>query len=348
MDINELQEKEYKRLKLREEKQLRLRLVYSVGPIAAGLIFYFVGRAIIFSSPFATTFSVSAITVLSSILSIAGLVNFLYWYLQTGFKTSEEHWVSFNKLKPLNISTPDNINDKSAIFDDIEDLKAKVGRIASMLEADNASFENLTETLKRKIELEAGSELLAKFRADHLADFSLEKAESKLNQAHATSSSRLSREIEALGRRGNLNLILGVFTTTAGLLALVYFILKNEQVLTEPLLYAMNFLPRLTLVIFIEVFAYFFLKLYKVGLSEIKYFQNELTNLESKHMALLAALRHNNSEILLKVIGALSDTERNHILEKGQTTIEIEKMQLEKNQLVEVAQTLASLFPKSK
>lgn len=348
MEINDLQENNYIASKLKEEKKLRVRIIFSFAPITVGLLSYFIGREILFTTPFATSFSITAVTIASLSLVLAGLVNILYWYLQTGFKTSDDYWITnFEKTESSNINTSDKILE-DVVSGEVEALKAKVDRIASMLEADTTSFENISETIKRKIELEAGSELLAKFKADYVSEVGLEKAESKLTQAHAISSSRLSREIEALGRRGNINLILGVITTIAGLLALVYFILKHEQASAEPLLYAMNFLPRLTLVIFIEIFAYFFLKLYKVGLSEIKYFQNELTNLESKHMALLAALRHNNSEILLKVIGALSDTERNHILEKGQTTVEVAKMQLERNQFVEVAQTLASLVPKSK
>lgn len=347
MEINDLQEDNYSVNKLKEEKKLRLRIIASLSPIILGLLSYFIGREILFNSALATSFSINTVIIASISFILLGLVNILYWYLQTGFKTSNDYLlknIKFNEISTIN--TSDRLED--AVSGEVNALKEKVDRIASILEADTTSFENISETIKRKIELEAGSELLAKFRSEYIAEVGLEKAESKLTQAHATSSSRLSREIDALGRRGNINLILGVITTIAGLLALVYFILKHEQASAEPLLYAMNFLPRLTLVIFIEVFAYFFLKLYKVGLSEIKYFQNELTNLESKHMALLAALRHNNSEILLKVIGALSDTERNHILEKGQTTVEVEKMQLEKNQFVEVAQTLASLIPKSK
>jgi len=39
----------------------------------------------------------------------------------------------------------------------------------------------------------------------------------------------------------------------------------------------------------IELFAYFFLKLYKSDLSEIKYFQNELTNVEMRYAAVRLA-----------------------------------------------------------
>ena len=48
--------------------------------------------------------------------------------------------------------------------------------------------------------------------------------------------------------------------------------------------------PRLTLSIFIEFFSFFFLRLYKTGISEIKYFQNELTNAELKFIAVEKAI----------------------------------------------------------
>ena len=48
--------------------------------------------------------------------------------------------------------------------------------------------------------------------------------------------------------------------------------------------------------IFIEVFSFFFLKLYKSGLADILYYQNELTNLESKFLALELASLGRNTE----------------------------------------------------
>lgn len=42
----------------------------------------------------------------------------------------------------------------------------------------------------------------------------------------------------------------------------------------------------------IELFAYFFLSLYRTSLQKIKYFQNELTNIEAKQIALRAALSY--------------------------------------------------------
>jgi hypothetical protein len=47
-----------------------------------------------------------------------------------------------------------------------------------------------------------------------------------------------------------------------------------------------------------QVFAYFFLRLYRYILFEIKYFHNELTNIEQKCLALDVALEADNSDAI--------------------------------------------------
>lgn len=135
---------------------------------------------------------------------------------------------------------------------------------------------------------------------------------------------RLGQEVQDLAKRGNLNLILGILTTVFGLGILGYAVFTPPltESVTELLSY---FIPRVSLVLLIEVFAYFFLRLYKQSLSEIKYFQNELTNIEARNLALQVALRDDDLDVRTQVVGELAKTERNFILEKGQTTVEIER-----------------------
>ena len=80
----------------------------------------------------------------------------------------------------------------------------------------------------------------------------------------------------------------------------------------------------ISLSLFIEIFSFFFLKLYKSGLTEIKYFQNELTNIEMKFVSLDTALCTGEKDTITGVISEFSKTERNFILEKGQSTVELE------------------------
>lgn len=159
---------------------------------------------------------------------------------------------------------------------------------------------------------------------------------------------RLSSQIANLNRRGNVNLLIGIAISLTGMLVLVQFIYAQshlfpadwqanhteDQLMRSITLYMIAFLPRLSFVFIIELFAYFFLKLYKASLSEVKYFQNEITNMEAKHFALLVATeQQENATAISKVVDSMVETERNHILEKGQTTVDLEMARIERKSL---------------
>src|SRR5205823_4776936 len=69
--------------------------------------------------------------------------------------------------------------------------------------------------------------------------------------------------------------------------------------------------PRISVAVFIEVFSFFFLKLYKSNLQEIKYFQNELTNIEMRGLALEAALLNTQNKSTEPIVDQLIRTDRN-------------------------------------
>ncbi|MCK5902571.1 MAG: hypothetical protein KAG28_05425 [Cocleimonas sp.] len=140
---------------------------------------------------------------------------------------------------------------------------------------------------------------------------------------------RLHNSLSLSISRSNLNLALGIFITSIGFIYLFILIFSGQQNLNTPLDFLKYYLPKLSLIIFIEIFAYFFLKLYKETLIEIKYIQNEITNIESKRLATEIAIYSNDERNLQKIISTLSETERNHILEKDQTTVNIEKAKID-------------------
>ncbi|MBV9928159.1 MAG: hypothetical protein JOZ96_24280 [Acidobacteria bacterium] len=147
--------------------------------------------------------------------------------------------------------------------------------------------------------------------------------------------SRLVEETGNLAKRSNLNLAFGSLTTIVaglGLVVVVFFTpLDLSGVSAEQYGWKIvaHYVPRLSLIVFAEIFAYFFLKLYKTGLSDIKYYQNEITNVELKLTALRAALSIDDIDILGSVIVELAKTERNFILKTGETTIELEKLKMD-------------------
>ena len=178
------------------------------------------------------------------------------------------------------------------------------------------------------------SDLRAKLESDaHSQYFDALCAEIRETQKYkqredvfARTVSRL--EIQNQSRRGNVNLWLGIITTIFGVIVLGYSVLRAPT-FTGMAEVMSHFLPRLSLVVVIEVFAYFFLRLYKQSLDEIKFFQNEMTNVESKYLGLYVASEAGCDDGVLNVINELASTERNFILEKGQSTVSLEQKKME-------------------
>lgn len=154
---------------------------------------------------------------------------------------------------------------------------------------------------------------------------------------------RVAIAVKALSRRGAVNLTIGGLITLGGAAMLWYFVVQDTANVGSPIQYAMHFLPRLSIVVIVQVFALFFLRLYKLGLEEIKFFQNELTNIEQREIALSVSLLQDDPQLRSDVINQISKTERNNILEKGQSTIDIEKSRIESQGGINAA--LTNLIP---
>lgn len=129
--------------------------------------------------------------------------------------------------------------------------------------------------------------------------------------------SRLRDAIEEQGRRNNINLGFGIFITLLGISALLYFVREYKDI--DPLKpwSMLNVLPRLSLVVLIELFAYFFLNLYRNGLADVKYLQNELVNIRMRTLGLRTAVREDDKETAAYIMKAFADTDRNVVAKKS-------------------------------
>lgn len=220
---------------------------------------------------------------------------------------------------------------KKEIYKKIHELELNVKNISE----NNYQFtENerckIIDDIRNEIFSDASSSILLEIENRYSENVQKETQFNQIKNQLDNIRMRLKQEISALGRRGNVNLVIGVLTTVVAVGILTSTVLDTSVVLTKETLVS-YFIPRLFLSIFIEIFSFFFLKLYKSGLSEIKYFQNELTNVEMKFVSLENALRCENSEVINAVISELSRTERNFILDKGQSTVELERSKLDVN-----------------
>jgi hypothetical protein len=183
-----------------------------------------------------------------------------------------------------------------------------------------------------------------------------------VERRYQQSVKRLTGEIEALGNRGNVNLVIGILIAFIGLGMLGYILFtstisvsttQGSSQMAEAISAALWrdglwYLPKLSFVLAVELFAYFFLRLYKVNLTEIKYFQNELTNLEGKYVALRFAIASDDNSLKSKVVEELCKTERNFILKKDESTVYSEQFRVENEFALSLAKTFSEVLDKAK
>jgi hypothetical protein len=177
---------------------------------------------------------------------------------------------------------------------------------------------NLSQEFLETVQNRFGSEILAKERYSDLQRDLMDLKE------------RLRLEIGKLSLRANVNLAIGSVTTLVAVFVLYSSVVSNNASFNDPVSIISYFVPRISLVIFIEVFAFFFLRLYKSNLENVRYYQNEMTSVESRLISLKAAISVGDVTIINEVIKQLSMTERNVIMKKGETTIDLEKLKYEK------------------
>ena|SRR5690554_5292429 len=234
------------------------------------------------------------------------------------------------------------------LYYEVENLKEKIeknegyGRVIT--EEEKAK---ILVSLKKEILESASDNLLSEIEQKYSVEIRKDKYLKDLRAQCEQVRFRLSKEIESLGRRGNLNLVIGVVTTIAAVTVLATTVLSGNHQLTQDELMA-YYIPRLTLSIFIELFSFFFLKLYKAGLNEIKYFQNELTNAELKFIAAEKAVMSDKEESISNVIKELASTERNFKLLKGESTVELEKFKTDQANNQKIIDALAGLIGNKK
>lgn len=239
-----------------------------------------------------------------------GIAILLYRYLQNGVlnKLNSSHYSDQNlrsELQDLRVEIL-KLRKKSGEPTDSENISRTIN---------NAIDNTLTEDfIKNKIDTLYGEKAIAESRHKNL------------QEDFENLSYRINGEIIRLRKSANLNLVIGTVTTALAIFALGYEVFKSEFEVTDTVKLLTHYLPRLSLIIFIEIFAFFFLKLYKATLSDIKYFNNEKTNIDFKLIALKTALNNGDSEIVKNMLQELIKTERNFKLSKDESTVELEKI----------------------
>lgn len=140
----------------------------------------------------------------------------------------------------------------------------------------------------------------------------------RMESSFADSKSRISGFMNSIRYRGKAGVLTGFVFAVGGIGSLAFFVMKNplHEVSSEQLVY---FAPRMAIIVILEMLAYFCLNLYKHGLSDLRYYQNEMTNIESREAALHAALLNGNESQIAGLVSGLFATDRNaiHIIDSA-------------------------------
>lgn len=87
-----------------------------------------------------------------------------------------------------------------------------------------------------------------------------------------------------------------------------------------------------------------FYKTYKANLDNIKYYQNELTSIESRRIALYASLINSSDENIKSCVDTLLKIDRNFKIADGESTIELEKLKLDYSYLSKVIKSFKGVI----
>lgn len=144
---------------------------------------------------------------------------------------------------------------------------------------------------------------------------------------------RITFEIQLERKRSTIYIMFGsIITIVAGyvLFDSVQSIIKLQQQTGS--IDTQSILTRLSIVVFIEIFAFYYLRLYNRISENIKYYQNEMTNVEMKSLCFYALRTCEiTDEAKNTIIIELSKTERNFIIDKNKTTVDLERAKLDSN-----------------
>lgn len=153
---------------------------------------------------------------------------------------------------------------------------------------------------------------------------------------------RIKKEISSLNNKANVNLSIGVVTTilAVGFLISINFNTTKDFINWEQFLF--YYLPKISLAIFIELFSFYFLSIYKANLGEIKYYQNELSDIDFKIMSIQTVLLTHNQPIdeMYKI---LMSFDRNKIIKDGELTIDLKRIQIENENLKEFTNKIPNI-----
>lgn len=221
----------------------------------------------------------------------------------------------------------------------------------------------LVSDLEQKIKVAAAEDVFREGVLKEVQEIQRDSAEADrldaINTQFNAARARLDQAIGLLHRKANINMLVGILLSALGIFflgitvvpglfnrffAIPQDLLQGSENLSDPTQFWIHYLPRVTLAVVLELFAYFFLSLYKANAAETRYYHNEITNISARHSALMSASNPRDPDLLKLVIADLLKTERNGILTKTQTTAEIARARAEAESSKDLVSVITKLM----
>lgn len=287
---------------------------------------------------------IKKILLSASVIGMAGLGAALSFELFQSQKRRLERMVAENFVARQNERPQDDPDYPFFENLEVDELKAEVEKIKELIsKIGELELTEVANQLRESIVADTTNELVAELKKKIHEDDTLKSARISMRTVFGKSEERLADQVQTLRAQSTTNMVVGCFIALLGalFLAATLFLSNAKAASFEEL--ALQMAPRLSVVILIEVFAYFFLKMYRSNLSEIRYYQNEITNVEMRRAGVFLAVSKAASETVLE---KLCSTDRNFVIEKEQTTQELEKLKIERDSTKNIIDTLTSILKK--
>jgi hypothetical protein len=198
----------------------------------------------------------------------------------------------------------------AALEDQVSRIEIAIG--AQGISTPVAAIANIEAVLLDRVAKELPTKLMEQLNTNTIQ----QRANAQIRDGLHTGRKRLERELASIERRGTVNLAIGSVTTAVAVV-LLYQAATTPPQNTDLMALVTFYVPRVTLAIFVEVFSFFFLRLYRTGLVDLKYFHGELLTLDLRIAALETAISNNDQESLRHVVSSLVDTDRTKQLGTG-------------------------------
>jgi hypothetical protein len=142
---------------------------------------------------------------------------------------------------------------------------------------------------------------------------------------------RLQEECSRLNKQAVINLLLCFFLAFILMGFILYSLISGVDNRNNQGIYffLMTLLPRVISILSMLTMFLYFTRLYKANIIDVKFYNNEITNIELKMTAVGILLINGDTDSINAIVKEFSTTERNSVMNKTQTTVELERSKLE-------------------